>query len=207
MTTPTGPQRMSSAAPSSNFQKHTSGNPLQRMLIERFHRTAAAMIAEIPAQHVLDAGCGEGFGLRSILAQRPRVVGMDYELEALQVAKRLTAIGDFSVGDLRSLPFRANQFDLTICLEVLEHIERPEHALAELCRVSGGWMLLSVPHEPLFRGANLLRGKNVQAWGNDPGHINHWSARGFARFVGRQCRVVERRQSFPWTLVLCQSPS
>jgi hypothetical protein len=66
---------------------------------------------------------------------------------------------------------------------------------------------LSVPHEPLFRGANFLRGKNMQDWGNDPGHVNHWSAQGFAQFVGQQCRVVEQRQSFPWTLVLCQSRS
>jgi hypothetical protein len=56
----------------------------------------------------------------------------------------------------------------------------------------------------LFRGANFLRGKNMHAWGNDPGHVNHWSARGFAQFVARQCQIVEQRQSFPWTLVLCR---
>ena len=203
----TNPQLVNRVKSSSNFQKHTSSNPIQRRLINQFHRTASDMIANISAQRVLDAGCGEGFGLRSILSKHPQVIGMDYQLEALQVAQQINASCIFSVGDLLALPFQTNEFDLTISLEVLEHIEQPELALAELCRVSNRWMLLSVPHEPLFRGANFLRGKNVPAWGNDPGHVNHWSAHGFARFVGQQCRVIERRQSFPWTLILCQSQS
>jgi 2-polyprenyl-3-methyl-5-hydroxy-6-metoxy-1,4-benzoquinol methylase len=192
---------------SSNFRKHTSGNPLQRRLIGQFHATASGMLHNLPVRRVLDAGCGEGFGMRNVLAEHPHTIGMDREVEALQVARHISPGNSFSVGDLLALPFRDREFDLVVCLEVLEHIERPERALSELYRVSNSWMLLSVPHEPLFRGANFLRGKNMHDWGNDPGHVNHWSARGFARFVAQHCRIIAQRQSFPWTLVLCQKRS
>jgi SAM-dependent methyltransferase len=189
---------------SSNFRKHTSGNPVQRRLIERFHKIASSMLYHLPVRRVLDAGCGEGFGMRNVLANHPNAIGMDQQIEALQVARHVSPGNIFSVGDLLALPFQDSEFDLVICLEVLEHIEQPERALSEICRVSNKWMLLSVPHEPLFRGANFLRGKNMHDWGNDPGHVNHWSARSFAQFVRRQCPIIEQRQSFPWTLVLCQ---
>ncbi|HWQ15529.1 MAG TPA: class I SAM-dependent methyltransferase [Roseiflexaceae bacterium] len=193
---------------SSNLRKHTSGNPLQRALIARFHRAVAQLAAQTGARRALDAGCGEGFGLQAALVPSfPAALGLDLSVESLQFARRLNPASPFVAGSLTALPFPDGAFDLVACLEVLEHLERPEQGLEELCRVSARWLLLSVPNEPLFRGANFLRGKNMRQLGNDPGHLNHWSARSFERFVARRCHVVARRQPFPWTLVLCQTAS
>jgi SAM-dependent methyltransferase len=190
---------------SSNLRKHTSGNPLQRWLLKRFHDTAADLIDRTRPRSVLDAGCGEGFAMRYLLhSPDAAVVGMDGSLGALQVASSINPERGFAVGDLLELPFPSRSFDLVICMEVLEHLEQPDRGLAELCRVSHRWLLLSVPDEPFFRGANFLRGKNVRAWGNDPGHINHWSSRAFLTFVSAHCRIESCRRSFPWTLVLGQ---
>lgn len=190
---------------SSNLQKHTNANPLQRWLLGRFHRTAARLFAQTEAHTVLDAGCGEGFGMHYVLGNTTTLaMGMDYSVGALQLARQLHPQRGFAAGDLLTLPFPDNQFDLVMCMEVLEHLDHPEKGLAELCRVSRRWLLLSVPNEPLFRGANFLRGKNVRAWGNDPGHVNHWSARAFVRFVSSQCQVITHQRSFPWTLALCR---
>lgn len=41
----------------------------------------------------------------------------------------------FVVADIQRLPFRDGAFDYAICSHVIEHTERPEQALAELCRV------------------------------------------------------------------------
>lgn len=191
---------------SSNLQKHTSTNPLQRYLLGRFHHAAAALIAEAypTPRRVLDAGCGEGFAMREMLSLGSAdIVGLDGSPGALQVADQLNPGVRFAAGDLLNLPFPERSFDLVLCMEVLEHLDDPRRGLRELCRVSDHWLLLSVPNEPLFRGANFLRGKNVHAWGNDPGHVNHWSARSFLRFVQPNCRVVAWRTSFPWTLALC----
>lgn len=192
---------------SSNLRKHTSTNPLQRALLDRFHETAQHLLGRVaPApRRILDAGCGEGFAMRAVLGTTDaEVVGLDGSPGALRVAGVLNPARPFAAGDLYDLPFPNHSFDLVVCMEVLEHLHEPGRGLRELCRVSSGWLLLSVPHEPLFRGANFLRGKNLRAWGNDPGHVNHWTFGGFLRFVAPYCQVVAARRSFPWSLALCR---
>ncbi|MEM8531563.1 MAG: class I SAM-dependent methyltransferase [Chloroflexota bacterium] len=191
---------------STNLAKHTSPNPLQRLLIDRFHQKAAKLFNRTQAQSVLDAGCGEGFGMQHVMQRgNAHIVGLDSSVGALHLAQHTHPNKHFASGSLPTLPFPNARFDLVVCMEVLEHLDDPTQGLAELCRVSRQWLLLSVPNEPFFRGANFLRGKNVAALGNDPGHVNHWSSRGFARFVSKQLHIVERQQSFPWTLILCQT--
>jgi SAM-dependent methyltransferase len=192
---------------SSNLSKHTSSNPLQQYLLGRFHARATGLLALVePAPRcVLDAGCGEGFAMQAVLGPlNIRVIGLDGSAGALQIAGKLNPSSGFSAGDLFALPFPDQSFDLVVCMEVLEHLSDPHRGLKELCRVSAGWLLLSVPNEPFFRGANFLRGKNMHDWGNDPGHVNHWSARGFTRFIADSCRIVASTTSFPWTLALCR---
>ena len=78
-------------------------------------------------------------------------------------------------------------------------------ALAELARLSRGGLVLSVPREPIWRVANMARGKYIGALGNTPGHIQHWSRRSFAELVGSQFDVVGVRSPFPWTMVAARS--
>ncbi|NJM06339.1 class I SAM-dependent methyltransferase [Candidatus Gracilibacteria bacterium] len=190
---------------SSNLLKHINRSRLQQMLLRRFHRTAAEFFAQTGARSVLDAGCGEGFAIRELLSHHAAtVVGLDGSVGALRVATMLNPQRSFAAGDLLELPFPNNSFDLVVCMEVLEHLDNPREGLDELCRVSREWLLLTVPNEPFFRGANFMRGKNMHAFGNDPGHVNHWSARAFLRFVTPAAQVVTWRTSFPWTLVLCR---
>jgi SAM-dependent methyltransferase len=54
----------------------------------------------------------------------------------------------FEVADLRALPFGDDEFDLVVCLEVIEHIEGQESAIEELRRVlaPGGLLVVSSPN-------------------------------------------------------------
>jgi hypothetical protein len=71
-----------------------------------------------------------------------------------------------------------------------------------MARVAGRHLLVSVPREPLWRALNLARGAYVHDLGNTPGHVNHWSKRGFVRTVARYGEIAEVRSPFPWTMLL-----
>ena len=71
-----------------------------------------------------------------------------------------------------------------------------------MARVASGYLLVSVPHEPLWRGLNVARGAYVKDLGNTPGHINHWTKRGFVAMLARHGDVIEARSPFPWTMLL-----
>lgn len=190
---------------STNFQKHTNKNPLQRWLIDRFHRAAVALTQQTQGARFLDVGCGEGFAMQAVLSSPfvAQVVGVDLVYFAVGIARQSNPRAQFAVANALQLPFVDKSFDIVFCMEVLEHLDRPDLGLTELKRVARHRLLLSVPNEPLFRGANFLRGKNITRLGNDVGHVQNWSARSFVRFVGQYCQVQVWRTSFPWTLVLC----
>ena len=64
-----------------------------------------------------------------------------------------------------------------------------------------GTLIASVPLEPLWRAGNLARRRYVRQLGNTPGHVNHWSRRGFSRFVGGRFDVEQVKSPLPWTMV------
>jgi len=95
---------------------------------------------------VLDVGCGDGY-MCHVLASAgiQNVVGLDSANSRLRYAKATFPDGRFLQGDVFQLPFQDNSFDLVTAVEVLEHLERPRGALAELKRVSRRYVLLTVP--------------------------------------------------------------
>lgn len=107
---------------------------------------------------VLDCGCGEGFYVK-LLSElyNCKIVGLDHDLELLEVAKRRVGNRDnvgFQFGDINHLPFDDETFDKIILSEVLEHISDDERALQEVYRVlkKGGVLALTVPNHdyPFF---------------------------------------------------------
>ncbi len=188
-----------------NRQKHLNPNPAQRFLLNRFHQKINALVHQTGATCLLDAGCGEGFVI-DYLKQNNRAItaiGGDFSSEALLWGranlKHNTPLAYF---DLYHLPFPDNSFPLVICLEVLEHLPDSTVGLRELARVSAEYVLLSVPHEPYFRGANFLRGKHLIAWGNDPEHFHNYSGRSFRCMVDGVVDVLWHGYTFPWQIAL-----
>jgi SAM-dependent methyltransferase len=190
-----------------NLQKHLNANRAQQFLIDRFHRQIVALVRQTAVSHLLDSGCGEGFVLDYFRRGGLDVtaVGADLRLEALHWAKNnLLPDLNGTVADIHRLPFPDNSFPLVMSLEVLEHIPDSGLGLRELLRVSSRYILISVPHEPLFRGANFLRGKHLNRWGNDPEHLHNYNGRAFRQLVSRQATVIAHHFAFPWQIILAQ---
>jgi SAM-dependent methyltransferase len=120
-------------------------------VVVRFVREVAS-----PGQHVLDLGCGTG-RLAADLAQAGfRVTGIDVEERAVAIGQRILARRglqvDLYAGDVhdQAHPVVAQQYDVIVCTEVLEHVDawRELLARADALLRPGGILLISVPRDP-----------------------------------------------------------
>lgn len=176
-----------------------------RALLARFLRQVDELVIGLEPSSILDVGCGEGVvtarlaGLTGVTT-----VGVDLGDEPMRAQwdSRQLPLLTFQSASAYDLPFDDESFDCVCALEVLEHLERPRDALAEMARVAKKAMLLSVPREPLWRVAHLLAGRDVRQLGNTPGHVNHWSARVFRNFASEFGSVLGFERPFPWTIVV-----
>lgn len=188
------------------YDKWRTRNPLARLLMANFERNLLDLVAKLAPQTVLEVGCGEGEVASRLAVTHPlaRIVALDVDHPVVEEAQRrhpglavLTASAD-------RLPFPDDSFDLVVLSEVLEHLDDPDAALAEAARVSRSHCIFTVPHEPIWRGLNMLRGAYVRDFGNTPGHVQHWGRREFVRFVRGRLNVREVRAPFPWTAVVAE---
>jgi SAM-dependent methyltransferase len=190
-----------------NWQKYQNRNPIQKALIGRFLAQVQSLVIPLSGHSILDAGCGEAFVLNALLEVRPDLevaIGADIDCEALRRGHEISPHIQLVRTDILHLPYAANTFDIVLCTEVLEHIPTPEIALAEICRVSNRYCVLSVPHEPFFRLGNLIRGKNIARFGNDIDHHQAWSHAGFIRFLNDHLQILAVKRTFPWQIVVGQ---
>ncbi len=190
-------------APTGNiYDKYASRNPIERRLMQGFFRALDSTLPRVAPERILEVGAGEGEIARTLAARYPeaRITILDLPDPEL-VGEWRSLDANATHGDATHLPFPDQAFDLVLAIEVLEHVEDPDGALYEIARVARGAVVVSVPREPIWRVANMARGKYWRNLGNTPGHVNHWSTRGFSAFVGRELRVERTVQPFPWTVV------
>jgi len=201
---------MSAGAPvptGNTYDKYGSRNPLVRRLMAGFEGTLDQLFTRASANSILDVGCGEAV-LTSQWAERlgtGRVVGVDLpdpKLEAEWLARARSNLELRAIDVTGGLPYGDKEFELVCATEVLEHVPSPEQVVAEMARVASEYLLVSVPHEPLWRFLNVARGAYLRQLGNTPGHINHWSRRAFVAMLARHGEVLEVRSPFPWTMLL-----
>lgn len=103
------------------------------------------------ALRVLDVGCSFGYGSAAIEAGGPadrRVVGIERNPEHLELARERFPWITVIDADAAALPVADDSVDAVLLLDVIEHLDAPEQALAEAHRVlrPGGALVVSVPH-------------------------------------------------------------
>jgi 2-polyprenyl-3-methyl-5-hydroxy-6-metoxy-1,4-benzoquinol methylase len=187
-------------------KKYRSTNPVQRGLIRRFVSSFHSLVLEaMPIASVLEVGCGEGFLSGYLSEKLPDVSFTGVDLNAGDVAgcKEKFPRIEAHEGSAYDLSFLGDTtFDLVVCAEVLEHLDTPDVALDQILARKPKRVILTVPNEPLFMAANLVRGKNITRLGNDIEHINHYNPRSFRRLLESRFDVLEVTTSFPWLLTL-----
>jgi SAM-dependent methyltransferase len=185
----------------SNELKFETANPVVRRLIGGFFDRLGALVAPLRPASTLDAGCGEGetlVRLGPLLGERVAAVDLS-AYSVARVGERLPGV-DARIASVADLPFADASFDLVLCLEVLEHLDDPSAAVAEIARVAASDVVVSVPFEPYFRIGSLLRGKHLRALGNHPEHVNHFNRSSLAALLDPALDVKGIRTAFPWLI-------
>lgn len=154
---------------------------------------------------ILDAGCGEGITLEKLIRAFPdaEVRGLDVDPANVAICRRHDLPA--RQGSVYELPFDDGAFDSCLLMEVIEHLERPRQALAELARVTrpGGRVLVVYPVDWAMFAARVICGRFKEA-AFDPAHLRRWSARALRREM-RQAGlrpIATRSMPLLWPLKL-----
>ncbi|MEZ4598906.1 MAG: class I SAM-dependent methyltransferase [Syntrophotaleaceae bacterium] len=193
-----------------NYNKYGSRNPVVKTIMAGFSHALMQLVDKSSPKSIHDVGCGEGFWVLEWARQGRNVRGTDFSSAVIDLAKK-NAIEHgleeilFETRSIYDLDPSRDSADLIVCIEVLEHLHDPETALERLQSVVDRHLIVSVPHEPVWRLLNIVRGKYLDSMGNTPGHVQHWSRGGFVQMISKYFEVVEVKKPLPWTMLLCQS--
>ena len=195
-----------------HYDKYNSKNPIEQKLMKGFFDGVKRLFDIVkrngPPARVLEAGCGEGVFTCFVRKyfHNARIDAFDVEETVIQ-----KAINDFYGLNIHFYQDSIYQTELeddsvpfVVCSEVLEHLEDPVKALRELHRVGSAYFFFSVPREPIWRILNMCRFKYLKDFGNTPGHINHYSKKGFLKLIEKAggFEVVSYRKALPWQMIL-----
>ncbi|GAA4822212.1 hypothetical protein GCM10011365_24810 [Marinicella pacifica] len=192
-----------------HHEKYDSTNPIAQKMLDGFMNSITNLTQQITSDisSITECGCGQGHVNRHLekLFPKAEVKGLDIDEPDVKIANsnKLRQNTQLYIKSIYNIDAE-EQANLVVCCEVLEHLENPRLALQKMAELNADYYLFSVPREPLWRILNFMRGKYMKDWGNTPDHRNHWSTRGFIKFVNQELEVVSVNKPLPWTMVLAK---
>lgn len=111
--------------------------------------TVNTLLAGKDKIRVLEAGCGSASQIK--FDAQMYVVGIDISADELE---KNGVVHERILGDIQDYPLRKEDFDVVICWMVLEHLSRPNAALANMFRAvkPGGIVVLGFPNLASIKG-------------------------------------------------------
>jgi ubiquinone/menaquinone biosynthesis C-methylase UbiE len=123
-----------------NFRKHI--HPVWAK--KRRYKTICKLIRLKPTDRILDVGCGEGYSFEAF-NEKNKIVGLDIFIKPKIFQKNFSYIQGNAVN---MSCFKNKQFDLVVCIGLLEHIislEKLKMAAKEIQRVGKRYVAV-IPH-------------------------------------------------------------
>lgn len=111
-------------------------------------------------QRILDLGCGGGIISEALAKLSANVTGVDIEPRLIEVAKLHAEQQQLNI-DYYAMPienFHDGQFSAIVCMEMLEHVDKPEQMIAQCHRLlkKGGFLFLSTIHRTFKAYVELI---------------------------------------------------
>lgn len=136
-------------------------------ILELFMSMAGKTPDSLKGLRVLDLGCGMG-GLSVALAREGAIVHpYDYNPAYCQITRLRGRRYDLELSPVNGggehLPFPGGAFDIIVCMDVLEHVQRPQDLLAEAsrCLKPGGLLYITAINRFAFNDPHYhVRGVN-----------------------------------------------
>ncbi len=117
--------------------------------LEKLHSVLDPQMQGKKNLKVLEAGCGSRTPIR--LPPDATIVGVDISEEQL---RKNTGLHEKRVGDIQTCDLGEDDFDLIICWDVLEHLDRPLDAVSNFFRAirEDGAIVLAFPNVMSIKG-------------------------------------------------------
>jgi SAM-dependent methyltransferase len=150
---------------------------------------AIGTLGILAGERCLDVGCATGDYTEEIAHNFERVDAIDVERNRLDVFRQERRLRNVVVAEMSvySMDFEDGTFDAVTLIEVLEHLERPADALAQVSRVlrPGGQLFITTPNRlwPFEQHGLKVRGKKRPGY-MFPGLV--WLSKRWARMPGSE---------------------
>jgi|GEM_PF-1994346 len=141
------------------------------------------------------AGCGSARNSKYASEQDFKVIGFDFSIEMIKIAKQRDPDGFYLVGNVKAMPFKDNIFDHSVCPSVLHHLKPDEvvKALKELKRVTKKESLISFWNHPKLKGEHFIK------WGDYKRYYylyNHEQVINLVKQVFNNFKEIPARDNF-----------
>jgi len=142
----------------------------------------------IQANHVLDIGCGEGYGANLLAQHAKDVYAIDKHKKTIQKAQQKYSLPNLSfiVQNVKKLSkYTHNTFDVVCCFHVIEHLKEPSSLLVDIRKLlsKSGILLISTPN----RYSHFRRTTGME-W---PFHEREYSVNEFRELLSAHFKNVE----------------
>lgn len=122
-------------------------------LIYLFHKATYRFAREFSVgKHVLDYGCGSGYGTHYLAPYSTSITGIDIASDAIEYAQKHYQAPNLHYACVKPanevpLPFSDASFDTVLSFQVIEHVANPKPYLSEILRIlkPGGVFVCATP--------------------------------------------------------------
>ncbi len=137
-----------------------TGVPVSR---DRLTRLAGGSLNIFKGKKVLEAGCGAGRFTEILLEAGAKVYAIDISSAVDANYKNCKKYSDYFVGqaDIQKIPFARDEFDIIVCIGVIQHTPDPEVSMTSLCshlKTNGLLIIDHYSHEyPMSFSRKIIR--------------------------------------------------